>query len=40
MRDDGGTSRVAKGGVGAPLGERTVTNASPIASVVNVSSTS
>src|SRR5687768_12738260 len=40
MLDEGGISRVANGGVGTPFGERTVMNASPIPSVVSVSSTS
>ena len=40
IRDAGGTRRVAKGGVGAPLAPRTVTSASPMPSVVSVSSTS
>jgi hypothetical protein len=40
MLEAGGISRVEKGGVGTPFGESTVTNASPIPSVVRVSSTS
>jgi hypothetical protein len=40
MLDDGGIKRVENGGVGTPFGESTVTNASPIPSVVKVSSTS
>jgi hypothetical protein len=38
--DAGGISRTAKGGVGTPFGDSTVTKASPIPSVVSVSSTS
>jgi hypothetical protein len=40
MLDAGGIRRVANGGVGTPFGESTVTKASPIPSVVRVSSTS
>ena len=40
MRDDGGMRRVANGGVGAPFAPSTVTSASPMPSVVSVSSTS
>ena len=40
MRDDGGTNRTWKGGVGAPVGDSTVTSASPMPIVVSVSATS
>ena len=40
MRDAGGISRVANGGVGTPFGDSTVTIASPMPSVVSVSSRS
>ena len=40
MREAGGAIRVAKGGLGAPLSVSTVTSASPVPSVVSVSSTS
>jgi hypothetical protein len=40
MRDAGGTMRDTNGGVGAPAGPSTVTSASPMPSVVSVSSTS
>jgi hypothetical protein len=40
MRDAGGMRRVAKGGVGTPDAESTVTSASPMPRVVSVSSTS
>ena len=40
IRESGGTSRVAASGVGMPLGDSTVTSASPMPSVVIVRSTS
>ena len=40
MREAGGAIRVTNGGVGAPFSASTVTSASPIPSVVSVSSTS